>query len=260
MDFGPSHPEYDRFSTIYIDESSQTQHRYLFLGGVVVPTRAASEFEDAISRARLPELPAGEMGWSKVSNAKLAAYLRVVDLFFENPSGIPNLDFHCLCIDTTRLDHRAYNAGSREIGFNKEVYNLAMKFARLYPGRLFHVYPDHRSTASSPEELRLILNRGAARHHRRPDWPFRRLAFRNSAEVHAIQLVDVLLGAVAYRRNAHHAAPGASPAKIALSAHVLAKAGIADVAIDTPMRGKFTIWNRVLRETSRSPRPQGSPS
>ena len=254
MSFGPSHPEYLRFSDVFIDESSQTNHRFLLLGGIIVPTSRVAELDAVISAARRPELPEKEICWTKVSRTKLPAYVRVVEAFFDNKTAIPNLDFHSLVVDTTQLDHRSFNEGSREIGFNKEIYQLAMKFGRLYPDRLFHCYPDMRSTPSDPNELRLILNRGIAKRGDPRDWPYRRMHFRESHEVLALQLVDILLGAVAYRQNGHHLVLGASPAKVTLSELILRRAGITDVTRDTPMRGRFTVWHRQLQNASRGPR------
>ena len=206
-------------------------------------------------RSRLPELPNGELAWTKVSRSKLPASRRVVDAFFANDIDCQHLDFHCLAVDTHRQIHRAYNQGSREIGFNKEIYQLAMKFGRLYRSRLFHLYADERSTSSSTEELRLILNRGVAKKGDPRSWPFRRVHFRDSRTSQALQLVDVLLGAVAFRLNGHDRASGASPAKCHLSEYVLLKAGVADVTRDTAVSGRFTLWHRQLRDASRGPRP-----
>jgi hypothetical protein len=96
-------------------------------------------------------------------------------------------------VDATKLDHNRYNQGSREIGFNKEVYQLLLKCGRLYGGN-FHVYLDRRSTGAPTEELRLILNRGIRKRGDRRDWPYRRLHFRDSHEVEALQLADLLVG------------------------------------------------------------------
>jgi hypothetical protein len=259
MSFDSVHPEYKTFSDIYIDETSQTKHRFLLLGGLIVPTSQADDFVQKVIAARLPELPSGEMGWTKVSRTKLPAYKRVVDAFFQNGADCHHLDFHCLAVDTHKQNHHAFNSGSGEIGFNKEVYQLAMKFGRLYKGRLFHCYPDNRTTSSSTEELRLILNLGMRKKGDPRDWPFRRLHFRESNESQALQVVDVLLGAVAYQLNEHHLVPGASPAKCELSEYVLKKAGITDVKKDTSVGGRFTLWHRQLKTTSRNPRPQGPP-
>ena len=68
---------------VYIDESSQTNHRYLVLGGVIAETSDVQVASESIAQARLPELPSGTMKWGKVSRSKLAAYIRVVDRFFE---------------------------------------------------------------------------------------------------------------------------------------------------------------------------------
>src|SRR5262245_30779194 len=62
-EFGSSDPQYDRFVDIYVDESSQTGHRYLLFGALMVPTASVEGFVQLVSRARLPELPKGEMGW-----------------------------------------------------------------------------------------------------------------------------------------------------------------------------------------------------
>lgn len=260
MRFDPDRPDYGQFSDIYLDETSQTKHRFLLIGGLIVPTHAAALFEGMMRVARVPELPHGEMAWIKVSRTKLAAYRRVVSMFFRNDLGLSHLDFHCLAVNTSQQDHREFNEGSREIGFNKEIYQLGMKFGRLYRHRLFHCYPDKRSTKSSPEELRLILNRGIRKKGDNRDWPYRRVHFRESAESQALQLVDILLGAVAYRLNGHREAPGASPAKCELSDYVLWRAGIQDVTVDTALSGRFTVWHRVLRKASRGPRPPRSPS
>ena len=231
---------------VYIDESSHTNHRYLVLGGIIAGIKDARIASDAIADARLPELPFRTLKWVKVSRSKLPAYMRAVDTFFDMQKEM-TLDFHSLVVDTTQQDHARYNQGSQEIGFNKEMYQLTMKFGRLYAA-LFHIYPDRRTTNQSTEDLRLMLNRGIKKHHGDTrDWPFRRLQFREPEDCQLLQLADVFSGAIAWHLNGHYARPDASPAKTSLGNHILQKAGIVDVTRSTAMSGKFTIWHRRLR-------------
>jgi hypothetical protein len=241
----PSHPKPEIYE-IYVDESSQTKHRYLILGGLGVPLGSRTELEGLLRAARLPELPAGEMAWTKVSRTKLDAYQRASNCFFDHSDRL-GLEFHTLVIDTTKINDAKYNAGSRDIGFSKEVYQLLMKFRRLKRSPLFHVYLDERGTKQKTEEFRFILNSGARKAGDQREWPFRRVHFRDSASSVALQVVDVLLGALAFHVNGHAGSAGASPAKLSLSRHILARAGIQDVHRDTAIVQAFTIWHRQLR-------------
>jgi len=238
-----------QIAEVYIDESS-TSHRYLVLGAIIMLRDSADELIGLLRQARLPELPQGEMKWIKVSNGKLPAYIRFVDTFFRQPRGV--VDFHSIVVDTTKQQHAIFNEGSREIGFSKEIYQLALKCSRLY-NTLFHVYPDHRDTNQRPEELRLILNRGVRKKGDKRDWPYRRLQFRDSKATIFLQLTDVLSGALAFHLNGHRQAQGASPAKCALSDHILQSAGIRNVLHDTAVRGKFTVWHRQLKSSVPQP-------
>lgn len=232
-------------SDIYIDESSQTKNRYLLLGGVVIPKASVAAAEARLSAARKPELPHGEIKWGKVSRSKLAAYTRFVDCFFD-AAEFRECHFHSLVVDTSLIDNARFNQGSKEVGFNKEIYQLATKFAKLYPDRLLHLYPDYRDTNQRPDDLRNILNHGRHKYRDTREWPFRRCQFRQSHTTPLLQLVDVLLGATAYGKNEHFAAEGASPHKLALARHVMRKAGVRDLSKDTARKGKFTIWHRLL--------------
>lgn len=194
--------------------------------------------------ARLPDLPEKEAKWTKVSRTKLPAYKRIVDVVFQNPDLV---HFHSLFVDATLIDHRKFNQGDKEIGFNKEIYQLALKVSRLYNDAFFHLYPDRRETNQRPEDLRLILNRGCRKGGDRRDWPFRRCQFRDSAKTLQLQLVDILIGAIAFQLNGHATSKDASPAKIELSEYILRKAGVADVTKGTARSGRFTIWQRRLQ-------------
>lgn len=205
-----------------------------------------AKLEEAIAQARLPELPTGELKWTKVSTAKLPAYKRVVDVHFDGIAGVSPLHFHSLVVDTSRLNDALHNAGSREIGFNKEVYQLAMKFGRNYSDRLFHLYADQRTTSGLTDDVRLILNRGIAKKGDKRDWPYRRLHFRDSKTTPLLQLVDVLLGALMFRINGHDKSTDASPSKCELSAHVLKRAGIKGLDRDN-FDPKCSVWHRQLK-------------
>ncbi|MFL9824713.1 DUF3800 domain-containing protein [Rhodoplanes sp. SY1] len=235
-------------SEVYIDETSQNRHEYIVIGGLIIHNLSmlgAAKFTSAI---RSPELNSvGEMKWGKVSKAKLPAYIRLVDGFFANPPPCEPFDIHTIVIDTKKLKDKQFNDGSREIGFNKEIYQLCQKFRRLYRGRLFHIYPDERRTPNSLEELRLILNRGARKNGDPREWPFRRVQFRDSKVCREIQVVDIFIGALAYKLNRHNESSDASSAKIYLSDYIMRSAGIKDVFADTAQSGRFTIWHRRLK-------------
>jgi hypothetical protein len=239
-------PAYDyELTEVYIDETSQNAHRYLIIGALVIHKLHLPRFNRLVRRARKQQLPHGEMKWTKVSDAKLPTYKGVVDLFFDE-GHCPPLEFHSIVVDTTKFK-RIFSQGSREIGFSKEIYQLSMKVGRLYKTRLFHVFPDERRAGTPAEELRLILNRGMRKKGDQRDWPFRRVHFQDSKKHHALQIVDVLIGALAFRLNGHHLKKGASATKRELADHILARANIHDVFIDTAVAGKFTIWHRQLK-------------
>jgi len=201
--------------------------------------------EETIQSARLPELPYGEIKWGKASKNKFDAYKRVVDAFWDG-EHLQDAHFHSLFVDTTKLNHKKYNQGDKEIGYSKEIYQLAMKFGKLYPD-LFHLYLDERKTSQSPDQLRLILNRGLMGYDSSRDWPFRRCHFRNSKSCRILQLVDLFIGAIAYCINGHLASPDASAARTELALHIMKRAGIRNPLNGTPRKGKFTIWERLLR-------------
>lgn len=231
---------------IYCDESSQTRHRYMLMGGLICPSFRVEELNAYLAEIRLPELPQGELKWGSVSNKKLEAYRRVVDSFFGN-QAFCNVDFHSTVVDTWGQDHQQFGDGDRDKTFNKELYQLATKFARIYPDRLFHLYPDERETAHRPGELRDILNFGRRKNRDKRDFPFRRCHFRNSKATPLLQVVDILLGGLAYKINGHDKVDGASAAKRDLANHILMMAGVEDCMRDTAMTGKCTIWHRRLQ-------------
>lgn len=72
--------------------------------------------------------------------------------------------------------------------------------------------------------------------------------FRDSKSCAGLQLVDIFLGAIGFHINGHISAPDASPAKVELAKHVMRRAGIKNPLTGTGMKGKFTIWERKLRE------------
>lgn len=75
-------PSESELTTVFIDESSQTAHRYFALGALVIHNTDVVRLEQRIQSARVPDLPDAEMGWKKVSKAKLEAYRRVADVLF----------------------------------------------------------------------------------------------------------------------------------------------------------------------------------
>ncbi len=241
----PGPADLSGFSDIYVDESSQTKHRFMLLGGIVVPTQSVQRFEAAVMTARRPELPFGEMAWTKVSNSKLPAYQRVMDAVLGDRS-MP-VEFHSLIVDTHKIRDSIFNKGSRDAGFNKEIYQLLMKFWRMNKSHNFHAYLDRRNTASSPNELRDIVNQGIRKKVLDADWPFRRIHFRDSHDCLPIQVVDVMLGAIGYHINGHRSDYNASKAKSALSDHILRLGNVRNPTKDTNVTGRFTIWHRRLR-------------
>src|SRR6476620_7991100 len=125
--------EADLFCNVYIDESSQTKHRYLILGGLVVPLSHAEIFENDIIAARDPIIaPSRADGtprvikWEKVNAYNLAAYKKVFDAFWSfelrhklyGPAD-KHVDLHCIAVDTSKKSLRATGEGDVETGFDK---------------------------------------------------------------------------------------------------------------------------------------------
>jgi hypothetical protein len=65
------------------------------------------------------------------------------------------------------------------------------------------------------------MNAGARKYSNRTDWPYRELKFEDPESKQALQVVDILIGAIAYRLNGHYEKPEANAAKRALCDHVL---------------------------------------
>jgi hypothetical protein len=255
----PREHERHLFHEVYIDESSQNDHRFLVLGGIIIPREASAEFEADMFEARSPRLrydskgQPREMGWSEVSKGDFDDYAKVLDAYFNfagrrlrGRSGV--VKFYCSVVNT-HVRGRSFSKGRRgQIGFDREIYSHCMHIGRIEKMELFHIYPDHRTTNQPVQKLGLILCRGIRKKGDRRDYPFRRVQFRFSHEHNALQISDILIGAVAYRLNRHYDRPNANKDKRRLCDYVIKRTGFDKYIRDSSFRqkkfGRCQLWYR----------------
>ena len=230
----------------------------MVLGGLCVPLNYSAQFEADVINHRDHTTPtlktdgtAKLMKWEKATGYNLLAYKRVVDAYFTFPTRykLPttkSLDTHCIAVDTSKKALKVTGDGDVEIGFAKEFYFLCVPTIgnRLKRG-LFHLYPDRRTTKQSLDEARNIMNAGARKYSNRTDWPYRELRFQDPEVKQSLQVVDILIGAIAYHLNGHYQKADANPAKKELCEHILRWAKIKDPSVNTPWyRPRLTILHR----------------
>ena len=96
--------------------------------------------------------------------------------------------YYSLVVDNSKMDHKRFNDGDKEIGFNKMLFRLLFQFARKYRSQpIFYAYLDHRATVHTPDRMRLMLNGRARKVLNVTHNPFRVCQFRNSEDVRLIQ-------------------------------------------------------------------------
>lgn len=258
MPWVPLPHEADLFCNVYIDESSQNEHRYLVLGGLVVPLSHADLFEADIIAARDSTIPISKpdgtpriIKWEKANAYNLASYKKVVDAFFtfETRHQLPlrkHVDIHCVAVDTHKKSLRISGEGDIDIGFNKEVYFLCVPvIGKRFKQELFHIYPDRRTTKHSLSEAQKIMNFGARKYGDKRSWPYRRLRFQDPERCQALQVVDIFIGALAYRLNGHYDRPEAKKAKKELCDYILNRAKITKpFERSAYYRRRFTVIHR----------------
>lgn len=258
MVWTPLPHEADLFCNVYIDESSQTKHRYLVLGGLLVPLSHCEALEADIIAARDHTTPIMKadgapriMKWEKANSYNLIAYKRVVDAFFTFPMrhkmpARKNLDINCVVVDTSKKDLKLSGDGDVEVGFNKEIYFLCVPvIGKRFKTELFHIYLDRRTSKHDLNLARQIMNYGARKYGDKRIWPYRRLRFEDPERCQALQVVDIFIGALAFKLNGHYDQPNANKARKELSDYILNRAKIANPFERSPYyRRRFSIIHR----------------
>jgi hypothetical protein len=209
----------------FADESCCSgSERNLIIGGIAVRADHVAELEARLRAVRAnypPHLANNEVKWSKCSKGVLQYYKDFADVFF----GAAERDlasFTSLWVEKSTFDHKTYNAGSPDIGFNKMVYQLLLhKVGRAW-GNNYRIIVklDYRCSKHDPNGLSAMLNhdlkgRGIE------TFPFKRIEFKDSKKSELIQLNDLLIGALGCH---HNPMAGRAEHKLKLAAHVLGQA------------------------------------
>jgi hypothetical protein len=248
--------ERESFCNVYIDESSLS-HRYLVLGALVVPLTHAGLFESDITEVRSKtNRPIARsngtprvMKWEKVSAGSVDAYQALVKGAFDfrivrNLKALKEMSIHALAIDTSAKPLLRTGKGDRETCFEIELNFLAgVVVSNFYRRHLFALYPDRRIARRRLYETRDIMNWGAYKHKDQRKFPFRRLHFADPEVCQGLQIVDVFIGALAYRLNRHYEQLGANPAKKELCDYIWQLCKLGDPFNNSPFQQKrFMTW------------------
>ena len=183
---------------IYCDESCHLEHDrqpVMLLGAVWCPKDDASSLAAELQSIKEKHHAQGELKWTKISTARQAFYLEIVDWFFRTPS----LHFRAVVVQQKeKLVHSEFNEGSHDKFYYKMYFSLLNKI--LSPDKKYNIYIDIKDTRSRLKlrKLRTVLCNNV---HDFTSEMICHLQSVHSREVELTQLVDLLLGAVAYRQR-----------------------------------------------------------
>jgi hypothetical protein len=234
--------DFDKFN-IYCDESS-TSDRYTVIGAVFCRASMADKVVQALDLIVAAHGGTSELKWSKVKKHNARMYEAVMTRAFELLHR-GYIQYYAIVVDNSKLNHKQYNEGDKEIGFNKMLFQLLFKFVRSFRSRpRFFAFLDDRTTKHTPQTLRKMLNAKAAKdlqiHHN----PYRYCEFHKSETQRLIQIADVISGAIAFRMNQKNVLTGAAQHKIDMMDVITKLAKVSDLRLPTsfPANG-FDVWH-----------------
>ena len=179
---------------VYCDESGiealfdKDAHKYTVIGGIWIPKEYRNILKTDLNEIKRRHNIRGEIKWNKVSPAYVDMYKDVINLFFSTPK----IRFRAIIINSEIVNHEKFNNGSGELGFYKFYYQLIYHW--LYPNNIYDIFVDHKINKYKDRinELKKIL---------RYSNTVNMVQALPSHESVAIQLADVLTGAVASKFN-----------------------------------------------------------
>lgn len=178
----------------YCDESCHLPNdgnEIMVLGGIWCDKNRVRKINETIREIKSKYGITHEMKWVKLSASKKEAYLELINYFFDTNE----LHFRVLIVDNKEaINHKIY-AQTHDEWYYKMYFHMIKTI--LNPGDQYNIYLDIKDTKSKTKILKLkeilsnskydfsnkmILNMQVIRSH----------------EVEIMQIVDVLIGAMAY--------------------------------------------------------------
>ncbi|KMY22754.1 DUF3800 domain-containing protein [Actinobaculum suis] len=180
---------------IYCDESTHLPNDgkpYMVLGAVTCPVSETSDISRHIAEiGKRHGLDRNfEIKWGKVSPAKLAFYLDLVDYFFD----ADNLAFRAVVAEKAGLDHTAFHQ-SHDDWYYKMMFYLIRNVLPA-DGRAY-IYIDKKDTRGGDKVRRLHSVIANANYDFRRE-NIRRVQIVDSKDVKQMQIADLILGAINY--------------------------------------------------------------
>ena len=174
--------------------------------------------------------PNFEIKWSKVSSAKQALYLDIVDYFFDDD----DLHFRGLAAQKAGLRHADFDQ-THDDWYYKMMFRLVEPVIR--PDARYRIYLDKKDTRSAQKVVRLhdVLCNNMYDFDRRI---VERVQVVESHAVEHLQLADLLLGAVSYVNRALSGNAG----KEALIARIRERSGYALTRPTLLGESKFNLF------------------
>jgi hypothetical protein len=211
-------------------------------GGVAFRPARYHEISGEIQKIKCAAGIKSEMKWSKYRGGRRqAAYEGLVDLFYlltkEKMAA-----FHCIIAEFGAFAHKSYEGGTPESSVSRMYFQLCLhRLCQFYgPSLAIEVFPDNGNDSRELPSFRgAICAQAYNRYSTRPNC-LRSIQPQDSELHNALQMADVIVGAIAAKRNRRELVPH----KADLAEYVLEKSGLASWEIDTPASARFfTVWN-----------------
>lgn len=184
----------------YCDESCHLPgdgNSIMVLGGIWCPKEKSREINNRIREIKAKNQIGTEMKWVKLSSSKFEAYQELVNYFFDDD----DIHFRVLIVDNKeKLNHEAFNQ-THDAWYYKMYFDMIKTI--LYPQSHYYIYMDIKDTKSKRKvkKLQEVLDNSR--------YTFSKNTIQNiqvirSHEVEIMQIVDILIGAVAYKLRGFH--------------------------------------------------------
>lgn len=211
-------------------------------GGLAVAGNRISEIEDEIALLREDAGIRSEFHWSEYRGGRRkAAYETLVRYGFDLTNK-RKAALHIIIAEFQGYNHKVNTGDNKDTSINRMYYQLFLhRVARFYgKKRAIHIRLDAGSDCKDICSMRNQLCAGAYKTYSTKPNCVRSIEPVNSANVGIVQLVDVIIGAIAAKQNE---IVYTSP-KGDLADFVLQASGRHTWSTDTPADARFlTIWH-----------------